>query len=117
MLRSKVSWTVEYYEQQNGCQPSEQFEDSLPMKLAGKLARVVVLLCEDGPGSGGGLVEKCRGYPGLWELRTIWQKDLAREFFGFDRQRIVLLDGIVKRVGHPTPGSVLAPPEAGNESI
>ena len=57
---------------------------------------------------GGGLIEKCRGYSGLWEMRAIFQNDLAREFFGFDRQRVVLLDGIVKRVGKPTPISALS---------
>ena len=43
MLRCKMPWQIEYYEQQNGGQPAEDFEDSLPVKLAGKLARVAVM--------------------------------------------------------------------------
>src|SRR5260370_37855192 len=38
---------------------------------------------------------------GLWEIRAIYSGALAREFFGFDRERIVLLHGYVKRTGQP----------------
>ena len=35
----------------------------------------------------------------MWEVRVISGGTLAREFFGFDRERIILLHGYVKRVG------------------
>ena len=50
---------------------------------------------------GGGYVEKCHDYQGLWEIRIIYGNRLAREFFGFDREHIVLLHGYVKSVGRP----------------
>ena len=102
-----MPWQIEYYEQQNGGQPAEDFEDSLPVKLAGKLARVAVMIEQKGPQAGGGLAEKCHDYPGLWEMRAILQKDLAREFFGFDHRRVVLLSGTLKRAGEPTPAAAL----------
>ena len=50
---------------------------------------------------GGGYVEKCHDYQGLWEIRIIHSNRLVREFFGFDEARIVLLHGYVKSVGRP----------------
>ncbi len=48
---------------------------------------------------GGGYIEKCHDYEGLWEIRVIHGRTLARELLGFDRNRIVLLHGYVKRTG------------------
>lgn len=107
MVQSKRRWEIEYYEQKDGRQPAEEFEDSIPAKLAGKLARIAVSLKEQGPQVGGGLIEKCHAYSGLWEMRAIFEKNLGREFFGFDQQRVVLLDGIMKRVGQPTATAAL----------
>jgi hypothetical protein len=54
-----------------------------------------------GPHLGGGLIEPCHDYKGLWEIRTIFNGFLGRELFGFDGEhnRVVLLHGYVKRVG------------------
>jgi hypothetical protein len=104
-----MSWTIEYFEQENLIQPAEIFEDELfsnHRKLAGKLAVVIKQLQQDGYRLGGGLIEKCRrDYPGLWEVRAIHSKVLAREFFGFDGQRIILLHGYVKQTGEPASES------------
>jgi hypothetical protein len=48
---------------------------------------------------GGGLIEPCDGYAGLREARAIHMQWLAREFFGFDGTRVVLLHGYSKRAG------------------
>jgi hypothetical protein len=85
-----MTWTIEYYEQQDGIQPAEAFEDELDRdqpKLAGKLLRATDQLAVRGPQTGAGLVEKCCGYPGLWEVRAIFSQFLAREPFGFDGSR------------------------------
>jgi hypothetical protein len=95
-----MPWTIEYYEQTDTAQPAEVFEDAVYKKypkLAGKLARIVVALESNGPRLGGGLIEPCRGYPGVWEIRAIFSQTLARELFGFDDQRVVLLHGYLKR--------------------
>src|SRR5713226_7395962 len=97
-----MKWTIEYFEQEDTTQPAEVFEDVLDgvnVKLAGKLARITVELGSYGNQLSGGYVEKCHDYEGLWEIRVIHGGMLAREFFGFDRNRIILLHGYIKQTG------------------
>lgn len=97
-----MRWTIEYFEQEDSVQPAEVFEDALIRarpKLAGKLARIIAELQTQGHLLGGGLIEPCHGYAGLWEVRAIHMQWLAREFFGFDGTRVVLLHGYTKRTG------------------
>jgi hypothetical protein len=97
-----MTWKIEYFEQEDRTQPAEVFEDALDgtyVKLAGKLARVAGELPFHGNRLGGGYIEKCHDYEGLWEIRVIYGGMLAREFFGFDKERIVLLHGYTKRTG------------------
>jgi hypothetical protein len=99
-----MMWTIEYFEQKDTTQPAEIFEDALDAaypKLAGKLIRVANGLRFYGQQLGGGYIEKCHDYQGLWEMRAIHSRTLAREFFGFDGGRIVLLHGYLKRTGEP----------------
>lgn len=94
--------SIEYYEQADGTQPAEVFEDDLQTrypKLLGKLIRAMDALEEHGRKLGGGLLEPCHSYAGLWELRAIFNQTLAREMLGFDGNRIILLHGYVKRAG------------------
>ncbi|HEY7127392.1 MAG TPA: type II toxin-antitoxin system RelE/ParE family toxin [Ktedonobacterales bacterium] len=106
-----MGWTVEYYEREDTIQPAEVFEDELlrrDKKLAAKLRRVALALENSGSNLGGGLIERCRNYKGLWEMRAIFNNALGREFFGFDGDKVVLLHGYVKRVGQPASSSDLA---------
>src|SRR5260370_38420493 len=99
-----MKWTIKYYKKQRGTKPAEVFEDDLlrrQRKLAGKLRRAVLALEMSGNQLGGGLIEKCHGSPGLWEIRVIYAKTLARGLFGFDGSRISLLHGHVKQTGEP----------------
>lgn len=99
-----MKWTIEYFEQQDSTQPAEVFEDVLDArypKLAGKLLRIAVELRAQGYRLGGGYIEKCHDYNGLWEMRVIHNDMLARELFGFEGERIVLLHGYVKHTGQP----------------
>ncbi len=99
-----MEWTVNYFEQENAIQPAEVFEDKLYQanhKFLGKLLYVHDQLKDRGYKLGGGYVEKCHDYQGLWEIRIIHSNRLVREFFGFDEARIVLLHGYVKSVGRP----------------
>ena len=99
-----MRWTVVYFEQADTTQPAEVFEDilrALNPKLRGKLLLITDALEHEGPRLGGGLIEKCRNFEGLWEIRVIMSGTLVREFFGFDKERIVLLHGYTKRTGQP----------------
>jgi hypothetical protein len=106
-----MPWIVDYFERADDSQAAEVFEDDLDRrlpKLAGKLARIAEALETSGPNLGGGLIEPCRGYGGMWEIRAIFSQSLAREFFGFDGQRAVLLHGYVKRAGQAASTKDLA---------
>ncbi|HLX39167.1 MAG TPA: type II toxin-antitoxin system RelE/ParE family toxin [Ktedonobacteraceae bacterium] len=95
---------IEYFEQEDTIQPAEVYEDALDgthPKLAGKLLQVTEQLQFYGHQLGGGFIEKCHDYKGIWEIRVIHSGTLAREFFGFDGERIVLLHGYIKRTGQP----------------
>jgi len=97
-----MKWVLEYFEQEDTTQPAEVFEDALDKtypKLSGKLLRVVSELQFYGHLLGGGYLEKCRDYEGLWEIRVIHSRTLARELVGFDGNRIVLLHGYTKQTG------------------
>lgn len=99
-----MGWTIEYYEQADTTQPAEAFEDALDHtqpRLAAKLARFALELETYGPKLGGGYLETCHGYAGLWELRAIYSQWLARELLGFDQDRVVLLHGYLNRGGEP----------------
>ncbi len=97
-----MKWAIEYFEQEDITQPAEVFENALArrdIRFAGKLARVIAEVAAYGHQLGGGYIEKCHDYKGLWEIRIIHNRALARMFFGFDGERIVLLHGYTKRVG------------------
>ena len=102
-----MKWTIEYFEQQDTTQPAEVFEDMLfdtHPKLRGKLLHITDTLERYGHQMGGGYIEKCHDYKGMWEIRVIHSGTLAREFFGFDNERIIMLHGYIKRTGQPTSG-------------
>ena len=99
-----MAWTIEYFEQEDTTQPAEIFEDMLDEtypKLSSKLARIAIQVKFSGYRSGGGYLEKCRNYDGLWEIRAIHSGLLAREFLGFDKNLIILLHGYIKHTGQP----------------
>lgn len=111
-----MTYEIEYYAYgDDDRQPAEAFEDALERtapKLLGKLHCVALRVSEELPRSiGGGLWEKCRGYPDLWDVRTIFAKQLARYIAAVDGQRdpprMVLLAGVVKQTGEPTPQAEL----------
>ena len=98
-----MAWTIEYFETEGGQVPAADFEDSLPVKLAAKLARFLKEAAESEGKIGGGIFEKCHSQPGLWEVRAKLGDDLAREFCTRDGDRLVVLSGIVKPNRTPTP--------------
>jgi hypothetical protein len=101
-----MKWTIEYFEQADATQPAEVFEDALVVtypKLRGKLLQITDALEYYGHQLGGGFIEKCHDYEGMWEIRVLFSRTLAREFFGFDKERIVMLHGYTKRTGQPAP--------------
>jgi len=81
-------------------------------KLVGKLTGVTKHVADTLPERvGGGLFEKCRDFPDLWEVRTIFGNELARFVVGKDGSRepprLVLLEGFWKQPGEETPKAPL----------
>lgn len=106
-------WRLEYYEQEDGNQPAEDFADKMrkapsKSKLWGKLTRYAISLTRLGQDLGAKYVRPCKGYGGLWTLSvTSDNGQTADAFFGFSGRRIVLLDGCVRKKGNPIPKSRL----------
>ena len=99
-----MSWAIDYFEQENGIQPAEVFEDELHRlnkRMLGKLLHIQDQLKHFGRQLGGGYIEKCHDYQGLWEIRVIHGNKLIRELCGFDGNRIILVHSYVKKVGQP----------------
>jgi len=107
-----VPYRIEYYAFGDGDrQPAEEFDDGLEgraPRLLGKLHRIAHLVAQTLPDTvSGGFLEKCRDYPDLYEIRTIYSNQLARYIVGKDGRaeppRLVLLTGLLKRPGEVTP--------------
>src|SRR5260370_10001853 len=110
-----MRWVVEYYEQADTTQPAEEFEVSLKRhhkKLGAKLRAIAAAIEVYGPQLGGGLIEPCHNYKGLWQIRTIFNGFLGRELFVFDGEhtRVELLHGYTKREGQPASPPDLTKP-------
>lgn len=85
-----MKWSIVYFERTDTTQPAEIFENMLHAKysqILGKLLRITDDLAIYGYRLGGGYIEKCRDFQGLWEIRIIYSGTLARELFGFDGER------------------------------
>lgn len=96
---------------QDDRQPAEQFEDELERSATKLLASCrtsrLRVAQEQSRSIGGGLWEKCCDCPDLWEVRTIFAKQLARYIAAVygqhDPPRMVLLAGVAKQTGEPIP--------------
>jgi hypothetical protein len=109
-----MPWEIHYFQQQDGTQPAEVFEDDLdgsPLReertIAGKLIRFGEAVAQGGPSTGGGYAEPCRGHD-FWQLKADAGRRRGREFFGWDGDRIVLLSGITKAPREATPPGAYA---------
>jgi hypothetical protein len=83
------------------------FEDGLPRKLQGKLATFALAVADSGWSLGGGIFEACHSFSDLFEIRAKLGRDLAREFCTVDGEILILVDGVLKAEGEPTPPDVL----------
>jgi len=111
-----MTWEIEYF-QDDGSVPGEQFEEMLERShsreergLLNSLRRWVQYAAEEGPlGEGGGRFEKCRDTD-VWQIKASRGNRRGRWFFGWDgeKDRLVLLSGIVKGPREATPPAAYA---------
>jgi hypothetical protein len=90
-----VAWPVEFYEEEGGRAPVEDFLESLPMKQRAKVLAVIRKLEEEGPALPFPFSSQVKGP--LRELRTRFGKTRLRILYFADARRtFMLLHGLVK---------------------
>jgi phage-related protein len=93
-----VNWTIEFFDNDRGSSPPNDFLLALPKKAQAKLVRALDLLEEYGPTMGEPYVKAIRGKTGLMELRTSLGSDAFRLFFFHaGGRRLVVVHGIRKK--------------------
>lgn len=104
--RNTVSWSIEFYETENGINCVKDFIDEIKdKKLKAKVLNDIKLLNEFGTE----LRQPHTDYlkDGIWELRTKQSSNIARTlYFTVSGQKIILLHGFVKKTPK-TPSSEL----------
>jgi hypothetical protein len=90
-----MTWQVDFYEEEGGSAPVEEFLDSLPRQQKAKALALVKLLEEQGTNLPFPYSSQVRGR--LRELRTRFGKTRLRIlYFGDSRRIFILLHGVVK---------------------
>jgi len=90
-----VAWRVDFYEEEGGSAPVEDFLENLPKKQRAKALAVVRKLEEEGPALPFPFSSQVEGP--LRELRTRFGKTRLRVLYFADARRtFVLLHGLVK---------------------
>lgn len=93
-----MPWRVDFYEEQNGAAPVEEFLADLPRKHRAKALAIIKLLEEIGPALPFPHSSQVRGK--LRELRTQQSKDKIRILYFADEKRwFILLHAFIKRTG------------------
>src|SRR5882724_13313516 len=89
-------WRVDFFVEENGRAPAEEYLLSLPVQHRAKLLALVKMLEQEGPNLPFPYSSQVRGK--LRELRTQQGKDKLRILYFGDAKRVfILLHGIVKR--------------------
>ncbi len=91
-----ADWTVDFYEDDDGSAPVEEFLAGLPPPHRAKALAIVKLLEQEGPTLPFPYSSQVRG--GLRELRTQYGRDKLRIlYFGDPKRVFILLHAVVKR--------------------
>ena len=102
---SPPPWKIEFYTQANGRCPARDFLDSLQPKDRVRVDRLITLLGERGIELRRPYVDQLRD--GVWELRAKVQAGQVRLlYFFFDRSKIVIAHGVVKKGGPVLPREI-----------
>ncbi|WP_028129844.1 type II toxin-antitoxin system RelE/ParE family toxin [Selenomonas sp. AE3005] len=95
-----MSWSVEFYQKENGEIPVLEFMLSLDAKMRAKVQQTIDLLENTGTGLREPYVAPLKGdkYKGIWELRVKFASNITRVFyFSFQGDTFVLLNGFKKK--------------------
>ena len=90
-----MAWTVDFYEEEDGSAPVEEFLARLPLEHKAKALAIVKLLEESGPTLPFPYSSQVRGK--IRELRIQQGRDKIRIlYFADKRRRFILLHGLIK---------------------
>jgi phage-related protein len=91
-----MAWTTEFYTDERGRAPVEEFLDTVPPKERASIFRVLDLLKEFGLQLGSRYVRHLEGK--LWELRVQTRGKTYRIlYFAYTGQRFILLHAFLKK--------------------
>lgn len=100
-----MGWQVDFYEEEDGSAPVEEFISELPKTHKAKALAIVRLLEEMGPTLPYPYSSQVRGK--IRELRTHYGKDNIRIlYFGDSKRCFALLHGLVKRTPKLDEGDI-----------
>jgi hypothetical protein len=102
-----MAWSAYFFEREDGAVPARDFLEALDIPLRMRLASRVVAVEQNGFSLGGGVFEVCHGYSDLFEIRVKVSRRLARLYCTVDGDRLILVGGLLKLQGQPTPQAVL----------
>jgi len=99
------NYHVAFFETEHGAVPAEEFIDSLDVKMAAKMYRLLAMIERNGP-------ELREPYSkhlddGIFELRAIFGSNITRVlYFFFVGKRVIVTNGFVKKT-QKTPKAVI----------
>jgi phage-related protein len=100
-----MAWIIEFYANERGVAPIEEFFDTLPDKEMAHIQYVLELLEEFGLQLGSPYVEHLKGK--IWELRVKTRGKTYRIlYFAYTGQRFILLHAFLKKTAK-TPQATL----------
>lgn len=91
-----MSWSIDYYETENGKFPAKDFIDGLNPQAKYKVIYALDLLEEFGIGVRPPKVEKLEGTP-LWEIRIVGKDNIRIFYVTKSAKSFLLLHGFVKK--------------------
>lgn len=100
-----MSYTVEYYEKEDGSRPAESFILAQDVKMRAKIFMMLEFLEDKGPA-----LREPYSKPlgdGIFEIRAKQGKDITRVLYFFVvGQKIILTNGFVKKAMKTPPGEI-----------
>lgn len=94
-MEDKDTYQVIFYKSPNGHCPTEEFLESIPVKVRAKVAKWIIRLEEYGPDLPRPYADVVRGK--IRELRLIFASHQYRFLYYFSHKYIIIIHGFVKK--------------------
>lgn len=101
-----LQYEVVFFDDNRGNVPVERFLRGMPGKARANMYVRIALLEEKGFNMPSQYSKKLTGHPGLWELKLKYRTNEYRIFYFFVGNRIVLLNGFLKKTDETPKGEI-----------